>query len=215
MGFSRQEYWSRFHFLLQGFFLTQGSNLYLLHRHTDSLPLSHQGSLWVGMEALQSSIWSPQLGKYFLDTYYVLNSAREMKIPKKVHSSLCCSVAKLCQTLGLQHIRLPCLSLFPGVCPNSHSWLSNHLILCCPLLLLPSVFPRIRVFPNESALRIKWPKYWSLWNLKWGQEEVGGMNDKHTNPQYCYSHDALWSTGTTRQPARNEALQELPWWSSG
>ena len=37
---------------------------------------------------------------------------------------------------------------------------SNHLILCHPLLLLPSVFPRIRVFPNESALRIRWPKYW-------------------------------------------------------
>ena len=38
----------------------------------------------------------------------------------------------------------------------------NHLILCCPLLLLPSIFPSIRVFPNESALRIKWPKYWSF-----------------------------------------------------
>ena len=39
---------------------------------------------------------------------------------------------------------------------------SNHLILCCPLLLLPSIFPRIRVFLNESALHIRWPKYWSL-----------------------------------------------------
>ena len=41
------------------------------------------------------------------------------------------------------------------------------------------------------------------------------MNDKHANPQYCYSYDALWSTGTTPKLARNEALQELPWWSSG
>ena len=40
--------------------------------------------------------------------------------------------------------------------------LSNHLILCCPLLLLPSIFPSIRVFSNESALRIRWPKYWSF-----------------------------------------------------
>ena len=40
--------------------------------------------------------------------------------------------------------------------------LSNHLILCCPLLLLPSIFPSIRVFPNESALHIRWPKYWSI-----------------------------------------------------
>ena len=40
--------------------------------------------------------------------------------------------------------------------------LSNHLILCCPLLLLPSVFPRIRVFSNGSVLHIRWPKYWSF-----------------------------------------------------
>ena len=39
---------------------------------------------------------------------------------------------------------------------------SNHLSLCCPLLLLPSVFPRIRVFSNESALPIRWAKYWSF-----------------------------------------------------
>ena len=38
----------------------------------------------------------------------------------------------------------------------------NHLILCCPLLLLPSIFPRIRVFSNESDLCIRWPKYWSF-----------------------------------------------------
>ena len=39
---------------------------------------------------------------------------------------------------------------------------SNHLILCCPLLLLPSIFPSIRVLSNESILRIRWPKYWSF-----------------------------------------------------
>ena len=39
---------------------------------------------------------------------------------------------------------------------------SNRLILCHPLLLLPSIFPSIRVFPNESVLRIRWPKYWSF-----------------------------------------------------
>ena len=38
----------------------------------------------------------------------------------------------------------------------------NHLILCCPLLLLPSIFPSIRVFSNETALHIRWPKYWSF-----------------------------------------------------
>ena len=39
---------------------------------------------------------------------------------------------------------------------------SNHLILCCPLLLPPSIFPSIRVFSNESAFHIRWPKYWSF-----------------------------------------------------
>ena len=39
---------------------------------------------------------------------------------------------------------------------------SNHLILCCPLLLLPSIFPSIRVFSSESFLHIRWPKYWSF-----------------------------------------------------
>ena len=39
---------------------------------------------------------------------------------------------------------------------------SNHLMFCCPLLLLPSIFPSIKVFSNESALHIRWPKYWSF-----------------------------------------------------
>ena len=39
---------------------------------------------------------------------------------------------------------------------------SNHLILCCPLLLLPSIFPSIKLFSDESALHIRWPKYWSF-----------------------------------------------------
>ena len=43
---------------------------------------------------------------------------------------------------------------------------SNHLILCCPLLLLPSIFPNIRVFSNESALHIGWLKYWSF-SFQW------------------------------------------------
>ena len=51
---------------------------------------------------------------------------------------------------------------------------SNHLILCCPLLLLPSIFPSIRVFSNESALRIRWPKYRSFsFNLSPSSEHPG------------------------------------------
>ena len=51
---------------------------------------------------------------------------------------------------------------------------SNHLILCHPLLLLPSIFPSIRVFSNESALRIRWPKYWSFsFNISPSNEHSG------------------------------------------
>ena len=81
----------------------------------------------------------------------------------------CCSVAQSCLTLcdpldcsipgflsfTLSQSLLTFMSI-ESVMP------SNHLILCCPLLLLPSVFPSIRVFPSELALRIRWPKYWSF-----------------------------------------------------
>ena len=51
---------------------------------------------------------------------------------------------------------------------------SNHLILCQPFLLLPSIFPSIRVFSNESALCIRWPKYWSLrFNISPSNEHSG------------------------------------------
>ena len=51
---------------------------------------------------------------------------------------------------------------------------SNHLILCHPLLLLPSIFPSIRIFSNESALRIRWPKYWSFsFNITPSNEHPG------------------------------------------
>ena len=51
---------------------------------------------------------------------------------------------------------------------------SNHLILCCPLLLLPSIFPNISVFSNESALHIRWPKYWSFsFNISPSNEHPG------------------------------------------
>ena len=64
---------------------------------------------------------------------------------------------------GLQYTGLPRPSLSPRVCSNSCTiesvMPSNHLILCHPLFLLPSIFPSIRVFSNELVLHIRWPKY--------------------------------------------------------
>ena len=54
---------------------------------------------------------------------------------------------------------------------------SNHLILCCPPLLLPSIFPSIRVFSNESAPHIRWPKYWSFsFNISPSNEHLGPIS---------------------------------------
>ena len=81
----------------------------------------------------------------------------------------CCSVAKLCPTLCN-----PMNCSTPGFPVFTISWSllkltftelvipSNHLILCYPLLLPPSIFPSISVFSSESALCIRWPKYWSF-----------------------------------------------------
>ena len=68
---------------------------------------------------------------------------------------------------GLQHARLPCPSPIPGACSSKLMSIksvmpSNHLILCRPFLLLPSIFPNIKVFSSESSLCIRWPKYWSF-----------------------------------------------------
>ena len=59
-------------------------------------------------------------------------------------------------SLSITNSRSPKLMSIESVMP------SNHLILCHPLLLLPSIFPSIRVFSNESTLHMRWPKYWSF-----------------------------------------------------
>ena len=69
-------------------------------------------------------------------------------------------VSSSLQPHRLQQARLPCPSPTPGACSNSFP--SNHLILCCPLLLLPSIFPSICVFSNESVFHIRWPRYRSF-----------------------------------------------------
>ena len=74
--------------------------------------------------------------------------------------NICCSVAKwsaACQ-VSLSFTISQCLLKVMSI---ESVMLSDHVMFCCPLLLLPSVFPSIRVFSSESALCIRWPKYWS------------------------------------------------------
>ena len=73
---------------------------------------------------------------------------------------------------------------------------SNHLILCHPLLLLPSIFPSIRVFSNESALCSRWPKYWSFsflaphkWKQKWW---FPSHTLKHPKDSSAFPHGQPW-----------------------
>ena len=99
-------------------------------------------------------------------------------------------LSEVCQSVqSLSHVRLfmtPCTAACQTSLSitNSRSllklmsiesvMLSNHLILCHPLLLLPSIFPSIRVFSNELALCIRWPKYWSFsFNISPSNEYLG------------------------------------------
>ena len=104
---------------------------------------------------------------WFLWTFFTKRSFCLLILVLSLHC-FCCSVAQLCPTLyhpmDCSMLGPPWPSLSPWVCSNwwPLSWWchpSNHLILCRPLLVLPSVFLSIRVFSNESALCIRWPKY--------------------------------------------------------
>ena len=77
----------------------------------------------------------------------------------------CSVVSDFLQSHGPQHASPPCPSPTPGVYPNScplSRWCHPTIPSCWSLLLPPSIFPSIRVFSNESTLRIRWPKYWSF-----------------------------------------------------
>ena len=103
-----------------------------------------------------------------LDTTEHTHTHSQGALPRHILFAVQFSHSVVSNTLwphGLQHARLPCPSPSPGVYSNSSVVLmmpSSHLILCHPLLLLPSFFPSIKVFSNESAVPIRWPKYWSF-----------------------------------------------------
>ena len=92
-------------------------------------------------------------------------------------SSVAQSCPTLCDSMNRSTPGLPVHHHLPGS-PKLMSlesvMPSSHLILCCPLLLPPSIFPRIKVFSNESVLCIRWPKYWSFsFNISLTNEHPG------------------------------------------
>ena len=88
--------------------------------------------------------------------------------------------------------------------------LSNHLILCHPLLLLPSIFLSIRVFSNESALHIRWPKYWSFsFNISLSNEDPGLISFRMD------WLDLLSVQGTLKSLLQHHILKaSMPWCSA-
>ena len=91
-------------------------------------------------------------------------------------SSITQSCPTLCDPMGHSMPSLPVHHQFPGLKLMSIELVmpSNHLLLCCTPLLLPSIFPSTRVFSNESALLIRWPKYWSFsFNISLSNEHSG------------------------------------------
>ena len=85
---------------------------------------------------------------------------------------------------------------------------SSYLILCCPLLLLPSIFPSIRVFSNESVLRIRWPKYWGFsFNISPSNEYSGLISFKMVlvgSP--CSPSDSQESSPTPQLKSLNSSV---------
>ena len=146
MEFSRQDYWSGLPFPSPEDLPNPGIKLWSPALQADSLPIELQGSPWGHQHNCSLSCLCMYTGKYQLS-----------------------SVAQSCPTLCD-----PMNCSTPGFPVHHHSWIllklmtiqsvtpSNHLTLCRPLLLLPSIFPSIRVFSNESYLCIRWPMYWSF-----------------------------------------------------
>jgi len=124
------------HYLLQGIFLPQGLKPGLLHCRQILYHMSHQGRHLNNLTFISPA--SAQL----------LSRVQLFVTPWMAACQASLSITNSQSLLKVMSIEL--------VMP------SNYLILCCPLLLLPSIFPSIRIFSNESVLCIRWPKYWSF-----------------------------------------------------
>ena len=116
---------------------------------------------------------------------------------------------------------LPVHHQLPELAQTRIHWLvkpSNHLILCCPLLFLPSIFPSIRVFSSESILHIKWPKYWRFsFNLSPSNEYSGLISFRmhwldhlavqRTSKSLLQHHSSkaaiLWHSSSSQVPANH------------
>ena len=138
------------HFLLQGFFPTQGSNPYFLHLLIWQ-GLFHHCSSW--KTQVESILHLPQKLSTWASCLVPSDQFSHSVVSDSATAWTIACQASLSITKSWSLTKLMCIE---SVMP------SNHLILWCPLLLPPSIFPSIRVFSNESVLRIRWPNFWSF-----------------------------------------------------
>ena len=153
------------------------------------------GFLWPPPGALPdpgiepASLVSPALVEGFFTTSITWEAKINFQFS---HSAMSDSL----QPHGPQHARLPCPLPTPGTSSDFIKSVmpSTHLILCCPFLLLSSVFPTIRLFFNESALRIIWPKYWSFsFNISHSNEYSGMISFKMNWLESPCRHSKIFS----------------------
>ena len=124
-------------------------------------------------ESLNSALQVYPHDQFFSSTWTILCSPMFSSVQSLSHVWLLVTPwTAACQaSLSITNQELPRLTSIEPVMP------SNHLILCRPLLLLPSIFPSIRVFSNDSALLIRWPKYWSFsFNISPSNEHLGPIS---------------------------------------
>ena len=112
---------------------------------------------------------------------------------------------------GLQHASLSCPLPSSGTCANSFELVMppNHLVLCHPLFLLPSIYPSIRIFCNELALSIRWPKDWSFSFSISPSNEYSGLISFRID-----WFDLLAVQGTLRSLLQNHNSKASVLWSS-
>ena len=122
------------------------------------------------------------------------------------------SCVLLFQPHELQHTRFPCPSLSPSVLKllfTESLMPSNHLVLCCPLFLLPSTWTSIRVFPKELALHIRWPKYWSFSFSISPYNEYSGLISWLAGPPCCPKDSQKSSLAAQSESINSLALSLL------
>ena len=149
------------HALLQWIFPTQGLNPLLSHYRWILYCLSYWGSPWIHLKCYFISC----IGKSSSSVNVQFSSVTQ-SCPNSATPWIAAHQASLSITNSQS---LPKLMSLKSVMPY------NHLIICPPLLPLPSIFPSIRVFSNESILPIRWPKYWSLSFSIYPSDEYSGL----------------------------------------